>query len=310
MPLWNSHPSRDSRGHCSNTLWARTAEQGKGTVAFIDIVDNGDVNDYFECMKMMQDAEVTIYARVSAMYGFAFGLENRIQKLHEEYQDVLSGFYIDDTPPNLADSKIMKTIKVIKQLREEKYKVAISAHDSEWPMKLVSTRLPNQQVDLLILFDSTHSKWSSNCGIYGSGPFCRTEFKKKGFFDVLQDRLATGRVSRSAFGVILNEVSADQVVSTFEQAARVGIGYIHVTDRPVGKSDGPTYWDYILLNLNQNEKCGCWDLNECKVTNDCHKDAHCINNEGSYECLCKKSFEGDGTNSGTGCQGKGSIITS
>ena len=86
MPLWNSHPTRDVRGHCSNVLWSRTAEQGEGTVVFIDIVDNGDVNDYFECMKMMFDSKVTIYVRVSAMYGFAFGLENRIQQIHNEYR--------------------------------------------------------------------------------------------------------------------------------------------------------------------------------------------------------------------------------
>ena len=196
----------------------------------------------------------------------------------------------------------MKTVKVIKQLKDgTKYKVAISAHESEWPMKLISTKLPNQQADLLILFDSTHSKWSTNCGIHGEGPFCRTEFKKKGFFDVLQDRLESGRVPRGALGAIVNEVLASDVVETFEAAAKMGIGYMHVTDRPVGKADGPTYWDYIMLNINQNEKCGCFDQNECVVENDCHKKAHCVNSEGSYECFCAASYEGDGTKSGTGC---------
>lgn len=43
MPLWNSVPTRDGRGKCSNQLWKRTAEQGKGTVAFVD-VDQDKVN--------------------------------------------------------------------------------------------------------------------------------------------------------------------------------------------------------------------------------------------------------------------------
>ena len=66
MPLWNSVPTRDGRGKCSNQLWKRTAEQGRGTVAFVDVDQADDlINDYYECLKMMFDAKVTIYLRVS-----------------------------------------------------------------------------------------------------------------------------------------------------------------------------------------------------------------------------------------------------
>ena len=37
------------------------------------------------------------------------------------------------------------------------------------------------------------------------------------------------------------------------------------------------------------------DINECENgENDCSSDAICFNTEGSFECGCKKGFEGDG----------------
>ena len=36
------------------------------------------------------------------------------------------------------------------------------------------------------------------------------------------------------------------------------------------------------------------DINECAQDNDCHNNATCINNSGSYDCECNSGFRGDG----------------
>ena len=42
------------------------------------------------------------------------------------------------------------------------------------------------------------------------------------------------------------------------------------------------------------------DIDECSSENECHVNATCTNTIGSYSCMCKKGYEGDGTN----CSGK------
>ena len=45
------------------------------------------------------------------------------------------------------------------------------------------------------------------------------------------------------------------------------------------------------------------DVNEC-VTNPCHDNATCTDNEGSYSCHCNNGFAGNGFN----CTSKDNII--
>ena len=66
--------------------------------------------------------------------------------------------------------------------------------------------------------------------------------------------------------------------------------------------NGPTYWDFLLLNIRQDEKCGCVDLNECvSYTDQCHEYAACTNTIGSHICECPQHLVGDGRRDGTGC---------
>ena len=56
--------------------------------------------------------------------------------------------------------------------------------------------------------------------------------------------------------------------------------------------------------------CTFWfffsDVNECETgVDDCDVNANCSNAEGSYRCLCKTGFEGNGTT----CQGTGTVKT-
>ncbi|XP_044181235.1 uncharacterized protein LOC114975468 [Acropora millepora] len=36
------------------------------------------------------------------------------------------------------------------------------------------------------------------------------------------------------------------------------------------------------------------DIDECSIANDCHQHATCHNTKGSYNCICKNGFKGDG----------------
>lgn len=39
----------------------------------------------------------------------------------------------------------------------------------------------------------------------------------------------------------------------------------------------------------------CYDINECiEETDECSKDAICLNNQGSYDCQCNAGYEGNG----------------
>ncbi|OMO60627.1 hypothetical protein COLO4_33789 [Corchorus olitorius] len=47
---------------------------------------------------------------------------------------------------------------------------------------------------------------------------------------------------------------------------------------------------------------GCLDINECKnILSHCNKNADCNNLPGSFECICRSGYEGDGRLNGTGC---------
>ena len=46
------------------------------------------------------------------------------------------------------------------------------------------------------------------------------------------------------------------------------------------------------------------DIDECSSENECHVNATCTNTIGSYNCMCKKGYKGDGRN----CSGKSSLI--
>ncbi|MBA0797913.1 hypothetical protein Gohar_008563 [Gossypium harknessii] len=46
---------------------------------------------------------------------------------------------------------------------------------------------------------------------------------------------------------------------------------------------------------------GCLDMDECKIWSPCHKNAICSNLPGSFNCICKGGYEGDGKRNGTGC---------
>ena len=56
---------------------------------------------------------------------------------------------------------------------------------------------------------------------------------------------------------------------------------------------GKYYYRVILFYI---------DIDECETkSNNCHPNAKCINNEGSFTCQCKPNYDGDGI---TNCQCK------
>ena len=97
---------------------------------------------------------------------------------------------------------------------------------------------------------------------------------------------------------------AHSLPAVLSEAAKSGIGLVHVTNMEdsIQNAYGPSYFDYLFLNLKQNEKCGCFDVNECTAHTDlCHKMAACKNTAGSYTCTCPPYLVGDGRVEGTGC---------
>ena len=52
-----------------------------------------------------------------------------------------------------------------------------------------------------------------------------------------------------------------------------------------------------LFEQNLQTTCLLAAINECKLSdlNDCHVNASCMDNFGSFDCLCNNGFEGNGT---------------
>ncbi|XP_042961651.1 wall-associated receptor kinase 2-like isoform X3 [Carya illinoinensis] len=58
--------------------------------------------------------------------------------------------------------------------------------------------------------------------------------------------------------------------------------------------------------LSDEHKDSCQDIDECKDRNPCNATATCTNTNGSYTCICRNGYEGDGKMPpGTGCSRKG-----
>ena len=49
------------------------------------------------------------------------------------------------------------------------------------------------------------------------------------------------------------------------------------------------------------------DVNECELADNggCHPDAVCVNNVGSFQCMCKPGYDGDGKT----CKGRTKVDT-
>ena len=43
------------------------------------------------------------------------------------------------------------------------------------------------------------------------------------------------------------------------------------------------------------------DINECKFSSPCDQNVDCYNSPGSFKCICRGGYEGDGKRNGTGC---------
>ena len=237
VPLYNTSPDVDQYKKCTNFLWRRAAEQGPGTVVFVNInkglvfqtclealfynpklgipqIDHWEfvlnnqktdfeISNYLSCLKMLKMADVLVYIRVSMEYGFAMDIKGVIQGYHETYSEVISGYYLDHPPTDLSDKRVLDIIQTIKGLKRTN-KVAISTHESEWNVKLLAHPNYKLRADLLVVFDSTHSRWNQACGRFGTGPYCRKlpDFKQR--FDTILKRIVSGRSNRRQFAAIVH----------------------------------------------------------------------------------------------------------
>ena len=76
------------------------------------------------------------------------------------------------------------------------------------------------------------------------------------------------------------------------------------TGNPVYPHRGSSFvWNKNFKRQSSSSLC-CFhlvsDIDECSSENECHVNATCTNTIGSYSCMCKKGYEGDGTD----CSGK------
>ena len=236
-------------------------------------------------------------------YGFAMDLKSTLEGHHDIFSDVIAGYYVDHPPADLNDKRVLEIIQKIKTLNRTN-KVAIATHESEWSVKLLAHPNYKLRADLLVVFDSTHSRWNQACGRFGSGPYCRKVVDFKQRFDTILKRIMSGRSNRRQFAAIVYDVQAYDLADVLVRANKNGVGLLHVTNMPSAEENqgGPSYWDFLLLNIRQDEKCGCVDLNECKTHRDeCHEYAACTNTIGSHICECPPHLVGDGRSDGIGC---------
>ena len=67
-----------------------------------------------------------------------------------------------------------------------------------------------------------------------------------------------------------------------------------------------SFWNKLLpFHSNDVPFLRYTDIDECtEGTHNCHANAQCMNNEGSFTCMCNPGFTGNGTS----CQSKMSFV--
>lgn len=66
---------------------------------------------------------------------------------------------------------------------------------------------------------------------------------------------------------------------------------LHISG-PTGKAIHDSL--YIFIPVYLPVSLSHPDIDECAGKNDCSRDARCMNVPGTYQCVCKKGFRGDG----------------
>lgn len=51
---------------------------------------------------------------------------------------------------------------------------------------------------------------------------------------------------------------------------------------------------FVFYTPENNCDFRCVEVPDCRMLNDCHKDADCVNKGAFYKCRCKNGFVGDG----------------
>ena len=54
MPLFGAEPKIDQYRKCVNQFWRKTAEQGAGTTAFVQIESDYGIMSYLSCLKLLK----------------------------------------------------------------------------------------------------------------------------------------------------------------------------------------------------------------------------------------------------------------
>ena len=122
MPLFDAEPKIDQYRKCVNQFWRKTAEQGAGTTAFVQIESDYGVMSYLSCLKLLKQNEVDVYLKISLGLGEnSESAQKLAEDYHGTYSALIAGFYIAETPKDSDSEVVQALISKVKSL-DEKYK--------------------------------------------------------------------------------------------------------------------------------------------------------------------------------------------
>ncbi|XVE60235.1 hypothetical protein DITRI_Ditri05aG0112000 [Diplodiscus trichospermus] len=147
----------------------------------------------------------------------------------------------------------------------------------------------------------TLSSQNNHSQVLGFNPCSYGFVVEDGTYDFSVSDLYSNDFIDKEFPIILDWTIGNQ---TCEEAKKDPENYACKQNSYCENSEnGPGYLCKCLDGFQGNPYLsgshGCQDINECEIVNSCNQT--CYNLPGSYNCSCRKRFEGDGWKNGTGC---------
>ena len=147
--------------------------------------------------------------------------------------------------------------------------------------------------DYIELFHGSFSEYSENCITHGPGPFCRAATSTEKIQN-LTSAIQSGDLNSHKFGSLIFGVSQDNFgkVSDIHYETPFS-GGLFASNEPLGATKEPQYLDQMveIFKNQNNENCGCQDIDECALrTDSCGENSVCSNIIRSFECICEEGY--------------------
>ena len=293
VPLRNP-PLVNRLGRCNDPYWLKLSQ-----IQSLSVIVERQNPTWIPCLEELAKSQTNVFLAVNtdqSSSDWDTQLKLQIDEALTVYKNVFSGVHIITTANSVGftDAKYREIFDYIKIKR---LRISVDGHDTSMNLEVINT------ADQVIIFDGLASKFISNCGIYGAGPFCQlSQNHDVNFISTLLEAVDNRLISTEKLGSLVYQVSSDKLQETIDTHYEGSLpGPIFVSDSVLTTmTRKPAYFDQLVALVMTKTKsastCGCSDLNECDLgTHQCVANSDCINvpitrDSRGYQCHCSAGY--------------------